>query len=321
MSKKSLAYLAPLLAIISFGILAFGAFSVLCSYNAQLKLGVEEMRIAKNISNLVHNLQTERGLSLASSANPEFLKDLKEQRALSDESLKTLKNKIAGLDDLGYLQPSLDLLSDLESARKIIDENPAHTNFRVHTYYTNTISELISAISYAALSAVGDNNIKMLNSFTTFLRLKELNGQARASGSLIAALDNPSLQIIKLYVDAYNGGLFYYKIFNDQASQKMGSMYQNSIMRPQMQLANEMAEALEAKAVKGEKINFDAKQWFDTMTYKINELWELENTMGTGIRESFEADLRITTAKIYVYSTLCVIFLLSMLVMIFRKRA
>lgn len=112
-----------------------------------------QIAISAKVSDLIHELQKERGLSAGflSSRGAKFSSELKSQRNSTDSVLKELK-KIASKDLLkGFdLKGGFDALDLLDSTRLNADnslkgDSPLIT--QTIGYYTKTISTLLEAIA------------------------------------------------------------------------------------------------------------------------------------------------------------------------------
>ncbi|WP_300958119.1 nitrate- and nitrite sensing domain-containing protein, partial [uncultured Helicobacter sp.] len=95
----------PLLALISF--LCLQLSQTFTSIN-EVKVLQEQIRISEQISDLVHEMQKERGLSagFVVSQGKQFSNELKEQRTRTNKEIKTLQDMLSNSISSFYFKPN-----------------------------------------------------------------------------------------------------------------------------------------------------------------------------------------------------------------------
>ncbi len=164
-------------------------------------------KIIKKSSNLIHEIQIERGLSYNSliNDNPYFIAKLQVQKQKTDESIEEFKHYIAQVDPTILSPTTIDFinkinisLSKLRPIReKIIQKDiSAKDSFKIYTTLDKNIIELVESFAlYSNNTETYEDAIALKN----ILVLQELAGQERALVSSILQNSNTSSQSIQKF--------------------------------------------------------------------------------------------------------------------------
>lgn len=146
----------PLLALISF--LCLQLSQTFTSIN-EVKVLQEQIRISEQISDLVHEMQKERGLSagFVVSQGKQFSNELKEQRTRTNKEIKTLQDMLSNSSNLNEaflttLQQGLESILKIEQTRQKADNaitSQENITPQIIGYYTSTIALLLDEIGRA----------------------------------------------------------------------------------------------------------------------------------------------------------------------------
>ena len=146
------------------------------------------------ISNLVHELQKERGLSsgFIGSKGKKFQLELKDQRALTDLSLKKFKNYISSMDvtkKYSYLFMELKIL---DAIRNSVDKQNI-TASNILKYYSVINEKFLDFIEIQSMKSNSKMLSQMQISYINILRAKETAGIERgllSNGFASGKIDN-----------------------------------------------------------------------------------------------------------------------------------
>lgn len=180
-----------IISIIPILTILFFAYTII---NTEYKIytSTEKLQSALEISfattNLVHELQKERGLTAGflATKGKNFKNELNEQRKLSNEKRELLKNTYANSDlsiftneFIGPISDGMKQLNNLDSTRTQISSLSIPTGNALK-FYTTQIAKYLKGVSAVG----GESSDAMLSSvagaFSYFLNAKELAGQERA---------------------------------------------------------------------------------------------------------------------------------------------
>jgi len=162
----------------------------------KMNLALSVNTMIGQVNNIVHSLQSERGLSsgYASSNYQHFIKELKQRRMLTDQKiasfLRLLKNNtltIMNENTAGYDVEVQKILANLPPQRKQIDQQLVSFE-QIYRMYTKRIEQLISLAERLTLVEIDTGYINDISTINSLLLFKELTGQIRAIG--LNMLDN-----------------------------------------------------------------------------------------------------------------------------------
>lgn len=157
-----------------------------------------QISISTKASNLIHELQKERGLSAGflSSKGAKFSSELKAQRNSTDSALNELNNALSSNKNF-HLQSGLDALTKLSSTRTNADNSLKNDSPLIAPtigYYTQSIATLLEETSKSANFIQDSNILRSFASFTNFLYAKEYAGLERATGNAMLSSNSPALE-------------------------------------------------------------------------------------------------------------------------------
>ena len=280
--------------------------------------------LSSKLSLLIHETQKERGMSAGflGSEGKKFGDVLPKQRTLTDESLIGLREYV-GQMDLSKFPKELqsELLSLQEDANKIpsirkqVDALKISVQESVAFYTTMNTKILHVTDSVAKVSEVAEL-VKVLSSYSHFLKLKELVGIERAvmSGTFasnafapgIFAKWNGLISSQTAYTDAFLA--FATDDIKDLFTQKMND---NSIKEVEKFRSIALAKANEGN------FGVDAQVWFNTITQKIEILKAVDDGISKSSSDLIETLDRNATKEMIVSVSISGIFGLILVVVFF----
>ena len=255
----------------------------------------DSVKLSVKISNLVHELQKERGRTAGflGSRGEKFSTEIKEQRNLTDEKISELKQFLSNFDmdslsknGRNNLETALNLLSQIQEKREQIN------NFEISLpqalkYYTTMNGKFLDTIGSIAENSTDSSITKELTSYTNFLLSKERAGIERAVLSATFAKDQfPEGFFVKLITLITEQNAFL-KSFKITAPDKFINYYEKTVKGRAIDEVNRMRNIAISKANVG-GFGIDPSYWFKTITEKINLLKNVENYMSENLISDIE---------------------------------
>jgi methyl-accepting chemotaxis protein len=252
---------------------------------------IESTAIA--VSNVVHELQKERGLSAGfiGSKGARFGAELGSQRELTDRFHKELTAQIATLE-AGALPDNLrraldDGVANLgklaDSRQKISAQQ--FTGPDSFGFYTNAIDRLLAMLGMATAVTEEAGIAKHVMAYVMFINAKEQAGRERATvnGALAAnvALNIPLFQRLQTIVTAQDTYLATYRTL--AGAEALAALDALLADKPAQETAR-IRNLVLAKALEGE-FGVEPAHWFTTITAKIDAMKVLEDNIAHALQD------------------------------------
>ncbi len=257
-----------------------------------IKVGVN---ISTKISNLVHELQKERGMTAGflSSGGNKFSTELKEQRNLTDKKLQELityleNTDLSGVPEIvsGHLNRALESLRNLSIIRNKIN------NFNIDLenalgFYTKANKELLKTIGLFAKYSPDETISMELASYLAFLSAKETMGIERAVLAAVFSKGSFDIKLYTKFIALLNKQKAFLTTFEAIAPLKFLNLYKKVVVGKSVEEVSRMEKEALTKNLSG---NFDieATYWFKQMTKKINLMKKTEDSIAQMIKEDVE---------------------------------
>lgn len=250
---------------------------------------------AKKLSQLIHELQKERGKSAGFLAKGDSsMGDLETQRKICDTALSEYK----------ALVPEGAIDSELSSCRGQV-ESRSLTPVESTKKYTLMIEKMMTVYGGLVYHAVVKQTKNDLLDHYWILSAKENMGRMRATlngAFTLGAFDAKSWGYFSSIMGGYENSEHTFKAFAPKAFVTELEGYENS-ENGKMTFA--MIESAKSKNLNG-ALGVDPKQWFDTVTSYINDLKKLEDNHMAMIVSATEANLAKTTTEMWLGITMSV---------------
>ncbi|MDX9707067.1 MAG: nitrate- and nitrite sensing domain-containing protein [Azospira sp.] len=260
---------------------------------------IESTAIA--VSNVVHELQKERGLSAGfiGSRGARFSAEISSQRDLTDRFHKELEGHIAGLGS-GALPGELHrALSDgVSNLGRLADMRRQISAMQVSGpesfgFYTNAIDRLLAMVNLAPAVTDEAGIARQLMAYAMFINAKEQAGRERATGNGALAADVPltiplfqRLQTIITAQDLYLAT--YRTLVDDDSLAKLDALLADKSAQETARIRG----VIIAKALEG-GFAVEPAHWFSTITAKIDAMKVYEDGLAGALHkrvESYEED-------------------------------
>jgi methyl-accepting chemotaxis protein len=251
---------------------------------------IESSAIA--VSNVVHELQKERGLSAGfiGSKGARFGTELNGQRELTDSFQKALVQQVAGLDPGALpatLRSALDdgiaNLAKLADMRQRISAQQA-TGPESFGFYTNAIDRLMAMVGMAPAVTEEAGIAKHMMGYVMFINAKEQAGRERATGNgaLAAnvALSIPLFQRLQTIVTAQDVYLANYRTLAD--ADALAALDALLADKPAQETAR-IRGVIITKALEGD-FGVEPPHWFATITAKIDAMKVFEDRIAQSLQ-------------------------------------
>ncbi len=231
---------------------------------------------AKHASQLIHELQKERGLSSGFLGEDflEFTNSLKKQRLLTDKAYQEFldalpQNKISANEVFSSkIKTTLIQLQKLSSYRDHIDTRHI-TFYEEVTFFSSTINSLISSIPHLNSTFA---SIAMSNSMETLFNLinmKEYAGIERAFLSNIFSKDTVTSKQLKDIQELIIKQKIHYDAFVEYASIHNFKSFQDNVSLSIIHTLDVYRKAITASS---DTFSTDAMAWYTFSTNRINKL-------------------------------------------------
>jgi methyl-accepting chemotaxis protein len=292
------------------------------SYNEIYELSL----LSTNISNLVHELQKERGASAGflGSKGTKFGDKLSAQRIDTDSKRKNLMEFLGNFDletfDTtleGKIKDALSHLNSLEAERQEISRQQCSVKDAV-TYYTGANTKLLTIIGYMTHLSRDVSLTLQISSYYNFLQSKERAGKERAvlSGAFSKGSFSPNMY--NLFIQLVTEQNTYISVFETLATPDEKSFFQKTVSGSAVERVEQMRKAARDVNLDSSKsFGVDAVVWFDTITKKINLLKQVEDHLASRIVERTKEFAGYEKSKITVSLIIFIVLVVCSALLVF----
>ncbi len=266
--------------------------------------------VAPVISNLVHELQKERGASagfIGSGGSDAFRQKLADQREATDKRRKELLKAWEAFPEQDYGERFVEkaetaraALEKLDRKRRQVD-NQDLTVGGMASYYTDFIGKLLALVEDMSRLSTDADVTRKITAYTSFMQAKERAGIERAMGAAGFSAGEFKPDIYRRFVSLIAKQEAYLDTFRAHATPEERRFHEKTVQGPAVRETERMEKvALEAPFT-GTTEGVEGSAWFDTITKKINRMREVERRVGAnlrdlaaGIRDSAQTTFRIS---------------------------
>ncbi len=255
--------------------------------------------LAPNVSNLVHELQKERGRSASfiASGGRTFADLIPRQRQLTDDKNEVAKKALNDFDFSNYRPElasarvaALGKLQNLSEVRHKIDQKSV-TVPQLAKYYTSTINSLLAIIQEMERASSNDSTSKEIAGYLYFLFAKEKAGLERAMGAAGFSSGKFSPKIYNNFVRFIEGQKLYINSFRNIAALEDVVYYDKVMKGPIL----EEVERMRKIALHSNETDFlhgiTPTAWFSAITDKINLMKKVEDHIAEDLVKIANANL------------------------------
>ncbi|MCW8826864.1 MAG: methyl-accepting chemotaxis protein [Gammaproteobacteria bacterium] len=285
--KLIIIFLIPLLGLIFFSVKSANKEWQFYEHH----LHIDEMtHLAIKASNLVHELQKERGMTAGyiGSSGKKFADTLPKQRQLTDGRLGEYREFFATFDlsrhDEDHRRTFSTIenrMQQLQATRKSVDDLTIKLPDALG-YYTGSNALLLSVVSDVATMSTSGEMAIASNAFANFLQSKERAGIERAVLTNTFARDNFAPGMLNKLHQLINEQNAFMSSFLSIAPHDAAEFYKKTMQGEAINEVERMRKVALDNAANG-GFKTDPAYWFKTITAKINLLKEVENHIGESL--------------------------------------
>ncbi len=286
---------------------------------------IHELSLLSNsISNLVHELQKERGASAGflGSKGTKFSEKLKHQRSDTDGKHEILTKFLTNFDMHRFdseleskISKALSHLTILNQERQAISKQQRTVKEAV-VYYTAANTNLLNTIGYMTHLSSNAELAAQIGAYFNFLQSKERAGKERAVLSGVFSKGSFSPGMYNLFIQLVTEQDTYINVFESLATHTEQQFLQKTVAGAAVdQVAKMRQTARQVNLDSTKSFGVNPITWFETITKKINLLKQVEDYLSSGI-EKRAADLAasqkssmIVALVFFVFITVISIFL------------
>ncbi|MCP4405035.1 MAG: hypothetical protein GY801_48005, partial [bacterium] len=263
---------------------------------AQRKLGGLHtvLRLSVAISDVVHAMQKERGLTagVVGSQGRTFGQELSQQRRLTDTSRQALYELLDTFttDDLrpefvSTLDRAVASMEGLDRHRSAVDAQTV-TDQEAIGFYTQQNARLLAVIA-AVPGLTTDGEIRsQLTGYVNFLQGKERAGLERAVMNKVFTAGRFAEGELRRFSTLVTAQDIYFTVFKTLASPDQVRMYEQTLAEPAIAEVHRMREtAFASGTAELGNVGVEAGQWFRAMTAKIDLMRDVEHRLSADIEE------------------------------------
>lgn len=316
--KLTLLVTVPILVMLSFSIYQSNKALKLRFTSTQLEVMVA---FSVHASNLVHELQKERGMTAGfiGSKGQKFADKIISQRKLTDEKLNVFNHYI---DNFNWLDISPGFANNLEQLlnrlTQLTDKRAAVNNHQLPlgsalSYYTGNNSALLSLIEQMSTQAPDQEMAIMISAYANYLQGKERAGIERAVLANTFSKDEFTGNLFNKFMALVTTQNVYSNVFLSLANEKDINFYRETLSGDFIEATDNMRKIAIDNSVSG-GFDIDPTYWFKMQTGKINLLKKVENHLAQGLADKTQA---LKTAATLDFILISIISILGLLISIF----
>ena len=289
-SRIALALLLPVL-----GFLVFAGMNVAKQYAASSELThLQELaHVAPDISDLVHELQKERGNSagfIASQGGAVFNDRLTAQREATNK-VRTHFNEVMdafdaesfGADFANKLRSARDSVGELDAKRKSVSDL-SFTVPDMAKYYTGTITKLLDLVGDMAILSSEVHITDEIAAYVNLLQAKERAGIERAMGAAGFGKGAFAPAVHERFISLIAQQQAFLKGFMLFALPEQQAFYTETLRGEAVDDVERMRKIAIANPHGGDLEGITAGYWFDRITEKIELLKRVEDRVAQDLR-------------------------------------
>lgn len=294
-----------------------GALEFRLSYQQmqQTSMLQQTSSLASQISNLVHEIQKERGRTAGflGSKGTQFASELAQQRSASDDKLAKLMSALnaypkerATQGIQNRLDEAVKATEQLAQTRKQVDDQSI-TTAQAIGYYTQLNTQMLTVIQCMADQSTSGHVATELAANLYLQKTKENAGIERALLSSTFAADTFSPVIFQKFIGNLAQQQAYMKEFENLSTAPMLQIFKEISEHPSFARVDQYRQIALDKSASG-GFGVKSSDWFDTITQKINELKKAEDRITTCIDKEIMEIHHQAQNQMYMIGSLCLGF-------------
>jgi methyl-accepting chemotaxis protein len=268
-------------------------------------------RLAPSMSNMVHELQKERGASAGyiSSKGAKFSDTLKAQRISTDKVHEVLKKGIEAFDIASYgsefkklVHNSHAALKKLQTIRAGVDQFTLSVG-QMAGFYTPAIKKYLAVVEHMAVLSTNAEITNVIAAYTSFLQGKERAGIERAMGAAGFSAGEFKPKVYNKFVGLIAQQDAFLSRFSIFALPGQRKAYAETLTGPVVDEVERLRKIAIDSPQTGSTQGVEGGYWFKSLTAKINLLKQVEDKIASDLivhagvlRESAQFQFMLTLA-------------------------
>lgn len=278
------------------GLLYFAVVEIFVEYNILSEMGKIKQLADYSVkaSNLVHELQKERGMTAGylGSKGKKFANKLPEQRSVVDKRLADLKVFLGENDIKEYggqalgqeVNSILNTLSSLSSKREAI------TNLNIAPkvaigYITGINAKFLSSIGQVATLSSNAEVTNLASAYVNFLQGKERAGIERAVLTGTFGANKFAKGAYEKFLSLVVLQDTYVNVFKTFANDEQKAFFNETVKGPDVNEVNRLRNIAGKAELRAKGFGIDGAHWFQVSTGRINLLKKVEDHLADNVSD------------------------------------
>ncbi|MBI3398619.1 MAG: nitrate- and nitrite sensing domain-containing protein [Deltaproteobacteria bacterium] len=313
------------------GLIYFSAAGIGEKYTeAKAMAGLQSLSaLAVKASNLVHELQKERGSTsvFIGSKGTEFASELSEYRTGTDKKisdlqtfLNTFQKDRYGVEFKKSLEAATASLEEIKTKRAAASALTVSADETIG-YYSKMIAQFLGLISHMTRISTDADITILTEGYANFLLAKERAGIERATLSNTFARDAFGPGMFKRFASAVISQETYLNVFLSVATAEQKDFYKNK-MQGQVIDETEKMRGIAFDNTAAGKFGIEAPYWFKMQTAKINLLKEVEDKLSDDLiaaAEGHKSSDEKTLAQYVILTIITVVIAIILAYVVIRS--
>ncbi len=284
---------------------------LLNSYNQKTELEHLQrlLSLTPKASNLVHELQKERGRSagyIGSGGAETARANLNEQRKSTDLIIKGYEDHLKSLSDPEILEVTEEIrakiaadLSTLAQIRSEVSQLGIVVP-EMARFYTGIINHAISLVELVRQASTDDRTSKQLTALLSIIEAKEQAGLERAMGANGFSKGEFSAPLFDRFMSLITKQSQYLNAFEKEAEADVTGFFQRTVTGPSLETVQKMRDFVISSRGTIPENKITGGYWFAEITKKINLYKAVEDYQKERIVSNIQERLRASSTWLWI---------------------
>jgi len=326
MSKLTINHKLYLIVVLATLAILFPSAKIVIDYNhnaESLSEMVEVSHIIPEISNVIHELQKERGISagyISTSGHGDFANRLKSQQKGSDRAIVDMNAILTRDAELLSNPIVVERISELQKDLKEISKLRKNvfgltlTATEAKKKITKLIIEAFHLLYGLETEMVHDGFTKYYTAIFALMEMKERIAKERALGVTAFSEGQFSLAQHDAFVSLLAEQKIFKLEFDEYSSVSWSKDLAGLLATPEAKRVDELREIILHKETGDSETDISSAVWFDIVTKKINLFRTLENKLLHGVEEKAENVQAEASEDFWIFAVEALITIILLLI-------
>jgi len=281
------------LAIPLTGLFLVGVMQIQDKYrlSSEMSAVVDLSTLAPVISEMVHEMQKERGMSAGfiGSKGANFASEIGDQRRATDARRSALAKAFNAFDATRFpdvlargIEDSIARISKLDEVRTGVSALSISVP-EMAKYYSGTIDKLLWLVEEAAVFSADADVTRSVYAYVSLLLAKEKSGIERAMGAVGFGAGRFSPQVFNRFAGLVAQEKAYFGQFDVFATPEQKAVFDDRVKGPEVDEVERMRSVIVEGGLGGDLQGITAAHWFQQITAKIDLLKEVEDRVAADL--------------------------------------